>query len=102
MSADLSAGTSNLNVFLTDGPINFEHAFIDLQMVEVKVEKDSCNGLGHDSNDDHGGGSDDNSGSSDDNGSSGNDDRSNHDVMMITAAAKHGKLCRLMQAYTTC
>jgi hypothetical protein len=71
-SADLSAATSNVKVFLTDGPINFEHAFIDLQMVEVKVEKDYCNGLGHDSNDDHGGGPDDN-------GSSGKDDSSNHD-----------------------
>lgn len=81
VNADLSAATSNVKVFLTDGPINFEHAFIDLQMVEVKVEKDSCNGIGHNSNDDHGGGSDDNSGSgsSDDNGSSGNDDSSNHD-----------------------
>jgi Domain of unknown function (DUF4382) len=76
VSADLSAGTSNVKVFLTDGPVNFEHAFIDLQMVEVKVEKDSCNGNSHDSNDDHGGSSDDNS-SSDDNG--GDDNSSSHD-----------------------
>lgn len=66
------AGTSNVKVFITDGPVNFQHAFIDLQMVEIKVEKDSCNGIGHDSNDDNGG-------SSNNNSNGGNDDSSGHD-----------------------
>lgn len=79
-SSNLAAGTSNVKVFLTDGPINFQHAFIDLQMVEVKVEKDSCNGIGHGSSDDHDGSSDDNSsGSSGDNSNSGNDDHGSDD-----------------------
>ena len=77
ISNDLTAGTSNVKVFLTDGPVNFEHAFIDLQMVEVKVEKDSCNGIGHDSNDDHGGGS--NSGNGDAGNHDSNDDHGNDD-----------------------
>ena len=77
VSSDLPAFTSNLKVFLTDGPVNFEHAFIDLQMVEVKVEKDSCNGIGHDSNDDHGG--DHNRGSDDSGNHDSNDDHGNDD-----------------------
>jgi hypothetical protein len=74
INADIPAGTSNVRVFLTDGPVNFEHAFIDVQMAEVKVEKDSCIGTGHHSGDDIDGGSGDDS-----SGHDGNDDSSSSD-----------------------
>lgn len=47
-------GMNKLSVYLTDGPADYQHVYIDIQSVEVKL--DSCNGRGHDDDDDHGNG----------------------------------------------
>ena len=41
---------NKLSVYLTDGPADYQHVYIDIQSVEVKL--DTCSGSGHD--DDHG------------------------------------------------
>lgn len=85
ISSPSLTGTSHLKVYLTDAPVSFNNVFIDIRMVEVKVEKDSCSGIAH-----HSGGNDDNSNGNDDHGSddhgnrnssddSGNDDHGNDD-----------------------
>jgi len=92
------AGKTNLSVYITDGPVNFDNAFIDIQMLEVKIESDSCAGSSHDSNDYNGGnsGSDDhggNSGSDDHGGNPGSDDKAVAATIMawiITPAVKDG------------
>lgn len=43
-------GMNKLSVYLTDGPADYQHVYIDIQSVEVKL--DTCSGSGHD--DDHG------------------------------------------------
>lgn len=42
-------GMNKLSVYLTDGPADYQHVYVDIQSVEVKL--DSCPGRGHD--DDH-------------------------------------------------
>jgi hypothetical protein len=92
------ANTNHLNVYLTDAPVSFDNVLIDIRMVEVKVEKDSCAGIVHhsDSSDDHGGngGSDDHGNGNDDHGNdSGSDDHGNDssddctiwDTLQVTA-----------------
>lgn len=91
-----NTNTNHLNVYLTDAPINFDNVFIDIRLVEVKVEKDSCAGIAHqsDSTDDHGSnsGSDDhgnddhgNNSASDDHGNHSSDDCEVWDTLQVTA-----------------
>lgn len=74
-SETANPGKNKLSVFITDDPAAFQHVFIDIQKLEVKV--DTCSAVSNstddgddDSNDDHSGGDD---GKDDDhNGSSSN------------------------------
>ncbi len=78
------AGTTNLSVYITDGPVNFDNAFIDIQLLEVKIENDSCGGTSHDSNDDHGSDAGDDNHSS----NSGTNDNSSSEIEDNTSCEK--------------
>lgn len=76
-SESIAPGKNKLSVFITDNPVNFQHVFIDIQAVEVKV--DTCSKTSNteieDDDDDHGSG-DDHGG--DDHSGSGHDDNDDH------------------------
>lgn len=69
-SSSTAAGEQNLTMFLTDAPGDYEHVYVDIRAVFVKVEHESEDHHGDDDNggDDHGNGDDDSDGhhSSDD------------------------------------
>ena len=44
-------GKSKLSVYLTDGPLDFQHVWVDIQQIAVKV--DTCRRNGDDDDDDH-------------------------------------------------
>lgn len=99
MSSVQTSATNNLKVYLTDAPVNFSNVFIDIQMVEVKIEKDSCSGSVQHSEpgDDHGSnsGNDDHGSGDDHGGNSGNDDNGNDDHSSDSSGNHHSEDCEV-------
>lgn len=51
-NGQVPAGQQKLSVYLTDGPLDFQHVWIDIQQIEVKI--DTCRSNGDDDHDGQG------------------------------------------------